>query len=302
MMKVQVLLSTYNGSPFLEPLLASLEAQELQPHSVLIRDDGSTDSTWGLLKRNRYPFIQILPDKTHRGIVQSYYTLLQHSDEQAEYYAFCDQDDIWLPGKIRRAVGQLSKIPPELPGLYCSRQILINASQDILGLSWVPPKPPSFANAIVENIAVGCTVMFNRAARPLLLKGFPEEVIMHDWWAYLVVSAFGQVIYDPEPYVYYRQHKMNVIGTTLRPWSRWYRRLKRLRTRGISHPVIRQAQAFRAIHGIELGEAPRYILERFLERNRRWTHRITYALHPGVYRQSRFDDMILRLLIVLNRI
>src|SRR6185436_21171576 len=74
------------------------------------------------------------------------------------------------------------------------------------------PRLMAFENALVENIAIGCTVVINAAARELLLRCTPERPVMHDAWAYLALSAFGHVFFDPQPRVGYRQHGGNAFG------------------------------------------------------------------------------------------
>ena len=299
---VQVLLAAYNGMAFLPSLMAGLAQQDYANVTYLARDDGSTDGTPEYLQRLTNPSVTLLPDRDHVGVVQSYYRLLRAAGTGADFLAFCDQDDVWLPGKIRRAVERISRFPPSLPVLYCSRQILVNEKLKRIGLSPLPRRPPGFANALVENIATGCTVVLNRAAAEFLRRDWPPEVLMHDWWAYLVVSAFGRVVYDPEPTVLYRQHGRNVIGSAATPWRRWSTRIRRFFRTGRPHPLMLQARAFQRIYGEEMVPELRRVLERFLEHGRDRRTRWRYAWRPDVYRQHRLDDMIMRCLMVMNRI
>lgn len=130
----------------------------------------------------------------------------------ADLVMFSDQDDVWLPGKIDRAWQHLQPLG-DVPALYGSAQMLVD--QDLRPLHATPPWPrgPSLANALTENIITGCTAALNRPAMQLLQRaGVPREVRFHDWWMYLVLSAFGRVVHDDEPTVLYRQHGANQIG------------------------------------------------------------------------------------------
>jgi glycosyltransferase involved in cell wall biosynthesis len=211
-MSVQILLSTYNGERYLRPLLDSLGSQAYPDLSILIRDDGSTDNTLPLLKEcaSGSPNIEIVQGE-HLGFVQSFFTLLAFASPTAKYFALCDQDDVWQPDKISRAIELLSACPPHLPALYCSRLALVDENLKPLRLSEMPTKGLSFRNALVENHVVGCTSLFNQSALQLLTP-LPSACVSHDWWIYLVASAFGAVVYDPEPRILYRQHAHNVFG------------------------------------------------------------------------------------------
>ena len=87
-------------------------------------------------------------------------------------------------------------------------------------------KPPSFANALVQNIGGGNTMVFNHAACELLRKaGADVQVASHDWWTYLVVSGCGGLVhYDPTPTLRYRQHTGNLVGSN----GSWLARCRRL--------------------------------------------------------------------------
>lgn len=305
MSAVQILLSTFDGVAYLEPLLDSLLAQQGVEVSVLARDDGSSDATPEILERRAAdPRVTYLagPPETNRGVFASYLELLEQADAESPYFAFCDQDDVWLEDKLTRALELLGPMDASRPTLYCSRQILVNEQLETLSLSRRPARGPAFGNALVENIATGCTVVFNRAAREILLRGSPRNPVMHDWWAYIVVAAFGKVLFDDEARVLYRQHAGNVIGSQHRWWKSWALRAGRMRRHGERRVLWEQAVEFRDIHGPSLDDANRAILDRFIERRRKPLGGIRYAMLPDVFRQSLLDDLILRILIALGRI
>ena len=127
--------------------------------------------------------------------------------------AFCDQDDLWLPEKLARGVAALRG--RDRPALYCARQMLTDARLRTLGPSPGLRRPPSLEAALAQNIATGCTVMLNRAAARLIASIEAPEGTLHDWWAYLVVSAAGgEILVDSVPVVLYRQHGANAVGAS----------------------------------------------------------------------------------------
>ena len=213
-----VLLSVHNGAALLNEQLDSLVAQSDPNWLLLWRDDGSSDGSHALVARfaagTGAGRVRRLDAPTGRlGVAASFLALLRAAPEDAARFAFCDQDDIWLPGKLARAAAALAAVPEGTPALYCARQVLVDAGLRRIGVSPNAPRGGGLSNALVQNIATGCTVVLNRAARRQVLAAQPPSGTLHDWWAYLVVAATGgRVIFDPEPAVLYRQHGANVMG------------------------------------------------------------------------------------------
>jgi len=303
--RVQVLLSTYNGERYLKPLLESLASQEYKNIEILVRDDGSSDGTVRLLEEYalRRKKVKLVKGE-NLGVIRSFFELLRLSSPDVDYLAFCDQDDVWEKDKISRAVGFLNSLPKELPLMYCSRVFIADEQLNVVGISRIPRRGPSFRNALVENIAPGCTMVVNKVARDLILLETPnfENIRMHDWWVYLVVSAFGKVLYDEKPTILYRQHSANVVGVKIGLIARWKARFRRFRKYGRLRLLTEQAKEFRRIYGHLLSDEKKRVLNRFLNDRMSFTSRMKYALTCEVYRQSLIDDLILRALILLNRV
>jgi glycosyltransferase involved in cell wall biosynthesis len=224
--------------------------------------------------------------------VQSFAALLARAD--ADFVAFCDQDDVWLPDKVSRAVARLERASG--PALYCARLAIVDERLEPRGLSPVPQRGLSFANALVESQAAGCTIVLNRAARALL-REFPAEVVSHDWWAYLVVSAFGETLYDERPAILFRKHSGQAFGIGTGTLDTWRMKLGQARRPG----ALKQVRAFRGEFGTRLGGEERRILERFLGAQEGLGSRLRYAVRPDVYRQSTRDQWLLRAKLVLGR-
>jgi len=301
---IQILLSTYNGARYLRPLLDSLLAQDVPGVSVLIRDDGSDDDTATLLGAYAasHPAVRVLRGE-NIGFARSFMRLLEASSPAAEYVAFCDQDDIWQSEKLSRAVHGLSHYPQEIPALYCSRLTVVDHRLNPLGWSRIPKRELSFRNALVESCIAGCTMLMNQAARRTLLRAIPENLVAHDWWTYLIVSAFGTVCFDRESRVLYRQHPSNVVGIRLGSIRRLLYKIRRFWRIGTEQPVVRQAEELNRLYGPFLSEEQRRILGRFLGASRKqFWGRLRYASFCEVYRQSAFDNLVLKALISLNRL
>jgi glycosyltransferase involved in cell wall biosynthesis len=214
---VAILLCTYNGARFLAEQLDSLEAQTHQNWVVIASDDGSTDQTLEILQQYQAKWPNgklIIRSGPQKGFAQNFLSLACDLNIRADYHAFCDQDDVWLPEKLTAALENISSNQLiDVPYLYCGRTKYVNVDLKPCGMSPLFAFPPNFRNALVQSIAGGNTMVFNHAAKLLLEKVGPVDVPSHDWWMYQLVSGVeGIVLYDPKPYVLYRQHEFALVG------------------------------------------------------------------------------------------
>jgi len=295
--KVQILLSTYNGERYLRPLLESLLAQD-HPHvEILVRDDGSSDGTVSILRefetKGKLRFLH----GENLGFARSFLHLLELASPEASFFAFCDQDDIWKPDKVSRAIQLLKERSEGQPALYSGRCLLVDKDLQLLAPSRIPTCEPSLGNALVQCLSAGCTMVINASARDLLVEHLPVATPSHDWWLYLVLSALGRVIYDPEPKIFYRQHESNVIGSRLRLRDKL---MKRLKGKGLKlHACTDQARELQCLYGDRLNPEKRALLDRFLQR-KSLLERLRYAWSGEIRGKSPKDDLKLKLLILLN--
>ncbi|WP_224450888.1 MULTISPECIES: glycosyltransferase family 2 protein [Pseudomonas] len=223
-----ILLCTYNGGSFLKDQLDSIAAQSHERWVVYASDDGSTDDTLETLQRYREAWGQdrlIILQGPGRGFSNNFLSVLGHACGRQKYYAFCDQDDYWHPTKLQRAVAWLKCQPVDTPALYCGRTRIVTETGEFAGLSPLFCKPPSFENALMQNLAGGNTMLINQAACSLLNMTPPAApLVCHDWWTYLLITGSdGNVHYDPTPTLDYRQHSQNVIGANTSVKSRLLR-------------------------------------------------------------------------------
>lgn len=302
--RVEILLSTFNPCWFLDDLVQSLQEQDYPSVRVTIRDDGSTDAASSDLVRSYagLPGFKVTFE-THVGVVTSFLTMLSRVADDVDYVAFCDQDDVWMPDKVSRAVTTLERtVSKDVPGLYCSRYAITDEKLSVRAYSIVPRRGPSFSNALVQNIAAGFTIVLNRAARRRIAHELPRAALMHDWWCYLVVSALGRVVYDPFCSVLYRQHSANLVGERIGVSRQWAERITRFLRRGRLQPLTEQACELMRIFGQDLASGEREILHRFIFARRTVPQRLIYSLTGPVHRQSFLDDLVLRALIAINRV
>ena len=222
-MKVCVLLSAYNGERYLEEQLESLIKQKGVEVSVLVRDDGSSDRTREILDKWKGKGVLEWYSGANKGFAQSFMDLLVHSGEY-DYYAFCDQDDIWMPDKLANAVNRLGQLESNVK-LYCSNTLYYRNGGNMGPIRKSVPEYNVYTS-MVQNIAIGCTIVFNRALKDIMVKHLPVDIIAHDYWAYQTAMIFGEVYYDHNSYILYRQHDNNQIGAKTGMKEKWTRRYR----------------------------------------------------------------------------
>ena len=166
---VEVLLSTFNAGEYLVPLLESVWSQDGVDVRVHVRDDGSTDGTREAVAHLAGQRVVAIELGSHMGPCQSYFRLLSAARVDGAYVAFCDQDDLWLPGKLWRAVSLLEG-SARRPSMYCGRLTFADAKLNPVGLSPLPGRKLSLSNALVENVAPGHTKSLIQKDGSLLQK------------------------------------------------------------------------------------------------------------------------------------
>lgn len=226
MNSITILLSAYNGSKYIREQLDSLFAQVKVKISIIIRDDGSTDDTKTIIKeyQSKMPDIITLIEGENQGWIKSFFSLIEYAayNTNTNYYAFCDQDDIWLPEKLQQAISHLSS---NTPSLYASN-LLYYKNGKIFDKIRTKEAKSTYKSCLIRNYATGCTVTYNRQLLLLLANQLPSIAIAHDYWAYMVAKLCGEVYIDKEAYILYRQHENNQIGSKSGFRVVWKRRIK----------------------------------------------------------------------------
>jgi glycosyltransferase involved in cell wall biosynthesis len=296
-MRVVVLMSTYNGERYVRKQAESILAQLPEGGRLLIRDDGSHDQTVAVIESMQDLRISLVRGR-NIGFVRSFLMLLAEAPNDADMVMLSDQDDIWLPDKVARAWATIGA-SGSVPTLYCCRLRLVGPDLSPLGLSPLWPRPPSFQNALTENIVTGCTAAINPAALRLLREcGDTGRIYFHDWWLYLVVSAFGQVVFDPEPTILYRQHGGNAIGMGA-GLARYWTILRFLRKRNWVHILFNQIENLRAVHGKHLPAAHQALLDASFD-PRNWRAILRLVVVPRRLRQTLLSDALFRGILVFE--
>lgn len=303
--QVAILMCTKNGVAFLDDQLKSIANQTHGNWTLFVSDDASIDTTRDILKR----FADSHPQKTTvrngpgKGVCANFLSLVTDPTIEADYFAFSDQDDIWYPDKLERALNWFVNVPDQTPGLYCGRTELVTSDGRSYGLSPLFTRPPAFQNAIVQSLGGGNTMVFNRAAKKILNEVGPIKVVLHDWWLYQLISAAdGAIRYDPRPVLKYRQHQRSLIGSNLG----WRNKLIRMRMtldgRFRDWNAINIA-AFERVPAHLIKPQNRAVLNLFTKaRNGTLLERLLYYKRSGVYRQTVLGNIGLIVAAIIKRL
>ncbi len=216
---VAVLMSTYNGEKYLREQLDSIFLQEKVRLTLFVRDDGSVDRTVKILEEyaTNHPII-LWKDPGNVGPGESFLRLLRRYAHEPgfDFFAFSDQDDIWLENKLSVAVEQITNCEVSGPILYSSNQLLY-INEEVVGLRHKNRQSVDLIPRMSGNTIAGCTFVMNRALAILVANAdMPAQKVLrrriHDTWVLLTAIVCGYVIYDETAYIWYRIHQDNAVG------------------------------------------------------------------------------------------
>jgi len=275
---VDILLATYNSEQFLREQIDSILKQTNKEWRLLVRDDGSSDSTLEIIEE----FAQLDPQRIHlissssserAGPSSNFSALLQAST--ASYVMFCDHDDVWNPDKIDLSLSRMKETEASceecVPVLVYTDLCVVDEQLSVVNPSCykqqkINPQKIGIKNLLLQNVPTGCTMMLNRALveRVGLV---PAGAVVHDHWVALVASCFGKTAYINQQTVLYRQHRDNFYGAADYGWAYFFKRgkdgLPAIRCRFYEN--VDQAQAFLNRYQNELSEELRAQLVQFVQ-------------------------------------
>ena len=305
--KVAIILGFYDGYEFIRKQLKSIFEQTHQNFIIFVTDDNSKDKfsleKLNINERNKNK-IRVGFRNKNIGYAQNFLNALVSIDGYFDYYAFSDQDDIWHREKLEKAINSLEGYPDNQANLYGSRTELIGESEEIkLGKSIEFKKSPSFQNALTQNIFGGNTMVFNRNAFDLICSSnINQKIIAHDWWCYQIISgAGGNIFYDKNIYLKYRQHNNNLIGSNVLLKDKWLRFCKVAN----GDFKIQNDHNLKAIINNQnlLIKSNRKTLDNFIKaRNSSFLKRIFYFAKSGIYRQTFIGNIALFIGVVIKKV
>lgn len=231
MKDIAILLATYNGEKYLRQQLNSLFSQTMQNFRLVIHDDGSTDNTADIINeyREKYPDrVEVFYGHSCGGPKENFLWMLGRVE--ADYYLFCDQDDVWLPEKLERSINAITEAEADRnfeegrtdsPICVFTDMRVVDEELNTISDSFIRyigrlPSNIAYTQIIIDNPAAGCTMCFNRELRDLVVSILPsidlKNIPMHDALLLEISAIAGKVVAIDEPLAYYRQTGHNTMG------------------------------------------------------------------------------------------
>lgn len=280
---VHIMMATYNGERYIAEQIESILKQTYIEWKLFIRDDGSKDSTVKIVQdyMKKHPMkIFLIESKIIYHDAKNNFAALYKEVPEADYYAFCDQDDIWKENKLEECIKCFQENDEQIPTIvYHDMQVGKNENAVIADSFFIYTKlqldkKTPFQHTLVYNTIPGCAMLFNHKTKEVV-SGIPQECNMHDWWILLSVLALGgNVVYCEKKLGLYRQHEANEIGA-IRKTSGGRMLLKCFQIFRIKHYIeqnkvlkeerIRQTEALKEMLWDKISEKKQKIIDAYLE-------------------------------------
>lgn len=294
MSTVNIVMATYNGENYLREQMESILNSSYTDWSLYIFDDGSTDMTVDIAREYESKFperIKVYQNEKNLGCTSNFLSGLKtvydntkkedgqtsslklepSTSNQAKYFMFCDQDDVWLRDKIGITLERMKflekKYGKEKPFVVFTDAQVVSDKLELVYHSFYRSQclttcHTDLAHMLMENKCIGCTMMMNI---PVVnyLKELPSKVRYHDWWMGLIAAAFGYISFVSTPTIKYRQHGKNQVG------SMKFSKYVKLRMKSVSDQKKRlmdcemQGIEFLKLYEKELSEEQKKLLLRF---------------------------------------
>lgn len=290
---INVLISFYNGGRFIEQQIESILNQTYKDYRIYVRDDGSTDGSIKKVEKYLSTGKVLLYGGENLGFAHSFLDLLQKADT-GEYWAFCDQDDVWDCKKLEWAMDWMEKQNCSVPCLFHSSYE--NVDIDLKHLSYyLPPKYEyNFQRSLTECLYFGFSMVINSSLREKMLLCDPVKIDSHDWLAQMIAVEFGKTIFDARIASKHRRHSESVTLDNGRKKIAWlYQSIKR------NNKIANNAEEFERVFRDCLNENDRYILSLFVHKT--LYGNIVRAFYPKRWRPSLVSEAVLRCLMLFGK-
>ncbi len=289
-------MSTYNGERFIREQIDSILNQKGVEVRLVVRDDGSKDSTLEILEEYQSKGLLKYYQSENLGAAKSFMQLLYDSQD-SDYYAFSDQDDYWEHNKLYAAINQIENYK-EIPAMYFSRTTLTDCKLNPTGSVEINPLL-TFGESLIYEFVAGCTIVMNRSLRDIAIKYHPEYLAMHDTWIYSLALAVGaEVHFDKNAYILYRQHNNNTVGQGQGVLHEWKRRLLRLKSNEQSR-YLRACELKKGYYDM-MSDNNKQLLSAFIDGKRSFPKRMGLAFCDQLSCAQKSTSVFFKIALLLN--
>lgn len=234
-MKISVVMTTYNGADYLDQQIQSILNQTLPPDEFIVCDDSSTDGTVAILQKysDQKKLIYVVNDR-QLGLIDNFKKAVSLA-KTTNCIALSDQDDEWLPDKLRDSVALLERMDSRLPCMVHTDLMLVDSNQMLLNSSFrnelgQDQYQHNLQTLLFGNFVTGCTIVMNPLLRDYFVN-MPADLLFHDAWIALVAFTFGEVDEIKEALIKYRKHSNNLsIAANTKPRNRYRSTMEQILT------------------------------------------------------------------------
>lgn len=217
---IDILLATYNGEKYIRAQIDSILQQTYTNIRLIISDDCSSDNTINILREYEKQDNRVIVycQQNNVGVIKNFEFLLGKVEN--ELYMLSDQDDVWMPDKIKKSYEYLKKNNADL--VYTDLEIvdsnlntINNSFNTYMKLDTKIKKTwnNTGMSQYLYNTATGCTILSKKKfIKDIIPIPTNSKFILHDTWIALCVSLNGKISYLNEPTIKYRQHEINQVG------------------------------------------------------------------------------------------
>lgn len=304
-MNVAVLLSSFNGENFIKEQIDSILSQTIDGRNLhlFIRDDGSTDSTLNILNNIASCDTRVsVFSGNNIGYVKSFFYLLKMIKSKVgvfEYISLADQDDVWDEDKLQVAIDILESERNDNPKLYQSTSRVVSKCLEFRKTTQRKRREINFYNTIIQTFAAGHTYVFNSALLKLIDDNLDySNIYAHDSYLNNLAVLSGEIYFDNNPHVNYRQHNKNLLGNEEYGLFSWIAlKIQRLRD-GDNIKYAKQILYISKSLVRFQNQEQIYEIDKFFGNQKNIVKRIRYAFSTKLYRQGRLEDFAFKFLYI----
>ena len=294
--QVNIIMSTYNGEKYLREQLNTLLQQTYDNIQIFVRDDGSTDGTMRILwEYEQKAGIHVLEGK-NLGFAGSFMEML-HIASEGDYWAFCDQGDLWFSNKVALAVEWLDGQEQDIPLLYYSLSEMIDEHGNGLGIQKPPKGSLTFERAMTGTFGVGFSMVINQRLREEMLKCDPKKVHSHDWLAGAVALGLGIVHVNNTICAKYRRLDSSVTRISLKKKVKWA-----IQTFKDDGDVADRNREYYNVYKSELSSEKVKVAELFGKDKFSVSQRLVKAFYPRRWRPGIASEVVMRVMMMLGKV
>lgn len=296
--KVAVIMSTYNGELFIREQLDSILNQTYKNIEIVVRDDGSKDKTVEIIKEYMQKYSNIvLHQGENLGFIKSFFELLKLAE--ADYYAYADQDDVWIENKIELAVNSLNKLDDTKPNMAFGNSDYYDENMKFMSAG-PKNKKYSFLRALFSCCGQGMTMTVNKVTRDMIIENTPKSCFFHDWWTYLLCVGLGNVAYDNVTTVKYRRRKENATSEGQGYIRLLIWRIKHLLFNDGMSDIKQQMINFKQYYYYQLSDENKKIIDLFSDKEYNFSLVMRKTFYPKRIRNNIMDDLMIRVVFLLG--